>query len=73
MKCQYIGECPSASGWCNGKSEDEKCISFILTAYENLQVKNKHLIKKFKKAMNLLEIAVNEFKELEELEEQNGI
>lgn len=32
-KCKYSDICPSASGWCNNSVPDEKCIDFILNAY----------------------------------------
>ena len=36
MSCQYKGQCPSYSGWCNGPKQDfSKCVEFLITAYEN--------------------------------------
>ena len=33
-KCKYYDTCPSCSGWCNNSQPSEKCVEFILTAYE---------------------------------------
>lgn len=36
MSCKYKNICPSYSGWCEGSKQDfSKCISFLITAYEN--------------------------------------
>ena len=47
MSCRYKNECPSYSGWCEGIKQDfEKCIPFLVTAYENAKARlNKRLLK----------------------------
>ena len=41
MSCRYKDECPSYSGWCDGPKQDfSKCISFLITAYENEKAKS---------------------------------
>lgn len=38
MGCRYKEECPSYSGWCEGEKQDfSRCISFLITAYENVK------------------------------------
>lgn len=38
MSCRYKDECPSYSGWCEGPKQDfSRCVSFLITAYENLK------------------------------------
>ena len=39
MACQYIKQCPSATGWCKGSSNKPavNCLAYVLTAYENLK------------------------------------
>jgi NADH pyrophosphatase NudC (nudix superfamily) len=43
MKCKYIDECPSVSDWCSDRSEENDCLTFLLTANENLKDENKQL------------------------------
>ena len=34
MACKYRDQCPSRTGWCDGKAgPDGECVGFILTAY----------------------------------------
>ena len=41
MSCRYYEECPSKSGWCTGSGSEpsEKCVEFLITAYQNLKEK----------------------------------
>lgn len=41
MSCRYYEECPSKSGWCTGSGSEpsEKCVEFLITAYQNLKKK----------------------------------
>ena len=33
MSCKYKGECPSASGWCEGPKQNfERCIPFLVSS-----------------------------------------
>lgn len=53
MSCQYKNECPSASKWwCESQQQNyEKCIPFLLKAYEN---KEHELEEKMHKAIKAL-------------------
>lgn len=36
MSCKYKNDYPSYDGWCEGPKQDfSKCVSFLVTAYEN--------------------------------------
>ncbi len=38
MSCRYKDECPSYSGWCEDPKQDfSRCVSFLITAYENIK------------------------------------
>lgn len=38
MSCRYKNICPSYSGWCEGPKQDfSNCVSFLVTAYENIK------------------------------------
>lgn len=46
MGCRYQDECPSFTGWCKvmaPKQDFSKCVSFLITAYENEKKKRELL------------------------------
>lgn len=38
MSCKFKNECPSYSGWCEGRKQDfSKCVQFIIGAYGQIR------------------------------------
>lgn len=53
MKCKYIENCPSRSGWCLTRKPDTKCIPHIQMAISSLKEELKQaetILEKIKRA-----------------------